>query len=499
MSLALKPLALGIGALISGMCVSHATDWRREVFYQIFPRSFRDSNGDRIGDLKGIESELPYLQRLGVTALLINPIVASRTYHNYFADDWYKVDPEFGTNSDFFHLIGAAHRRGMKVVLDAEFQYVADKHPWYKAWKQGTGNLLWPGGAYWPNLDAMWWDKQIIRFEPIDPLNPVARRGVLRAFRYWAAPGGNWRLGVDGFRLDHMMDDFEWKHVKTRLLSRFWTPILAGLRAAHPGLFFMGEQADWSSGANILAMRDMNAVFAFGLQSAILSLDPSKIGAALKGAIAATKAPKTQITFLENHDTERFASKVNGDPRVLRLGAALLLTQPFTPSIYYGQEIGMKGMKGDWKSDGNDIPDRLAMRWSSTLGARGTAVWYKGSGPWALPVYSKDHDGISVEEERGRSGSLLETYRRLIALRKREPALSSGALRVLAPRGPILCYERTAARRRVLVLANTGGKVASTRLADRVAHWLVKSDGVSVAGDVLRLPAYGYAILERGA
>ena len=119
-----------LAALVATSGFAKFSSWEDEVFYQIFPRSYRDSNGDGIGDFRGIEAGLPAIQKLGATAILINPIQKARVYHNYFADDWFDVDPTFGTLADVDHLVEAAHRARIKVVLDLEPQYVASGHPW---------------------------------------------------------------------------------------------------------------------------------------------------------------------------------------------------------------------------------------------------------------------------------------------------------------------------------------------------------------------------------
>ena len=128
------PALLAAAALFApGPAGATAAGFNDEVFYQIFTRSMRDSDGDREGDLKGIEQSLPYLERLGVTSILLTPIYPSPFYHNYFASDFEGVDPEFGTIDDYRSLVRAIHARGMKIYLDEEFQYVAYDHPWFKS------------------------------------------------------------------------------------------------------------------------------------------------------------------------------------------------------------------------------------------------------------------------------------------------------------------------------------------------------------------------------
>ena len=276
-----------------------------------------------------------------------------------------------------------------------------------------------------------------------------------RVFQFWAAQG------IDGFRIDHMMDDLDNKHVMTGLLANFWTPIEVAVRRGHPNMFFIGEQSDWGSEQqvqDIFTKTPTDALFAFPLKQALLSFDKPKIMAALATMSKVVPKNHTEFTFLENHDTERFAS-AEPDPRKQRLAAALLLLLKGTPSIYYGQELGMKGVQGHWGNDGNDIPVRLGYRWGATLADKRTPHWYSGTGPWANPVYSKDHDGISVAEEAGLPSSMLNCYRKLIHFRLSHPALRVGSQEVFHDNDAhLLSFRREAGKESILVFANLGGE-----------------------------------------
>ena len=225
-----------INRLVSALCLlcfschSMARSWEGEVVYQVFPRSFFDSNADHVGDLKGISAKLPYLQDLGVTCLLINPIFKAREYHNYFADDFFTVDPSLGTNEDFFRLIKQAHLRHMKVILDMEIQYVADRHPWLADVlinpQSKYRDYVWSKGSAFFDWDIHWWGGARFKIAAINPNLPAVKNYAKDIFRFWAAPNGNAANGVDGFRIDHMMDDLDNKHVMTSMLSN-WPNLLA--------------------------------------------------------------------------------------------------------------------------------------------------------------------------------------------------------------------------------------------------------------------------------
>lgn len=487
-----------LSAALLALTVSAAPtpSWEKEVVYQIFPRSFYDSDGDRIGDLKGIAAKLDYLKGLGVTAILLNPIVASRAYHNYFADDFFSVEPKYGTNRDFVDLMRKAHAKGLKVILDMETQYVADQHPWYVAVDADPISpyraFLWMEGSAFYHVPIHWWDGADIQIASVRSDNSDVQAYFQKVFRYWAAPGGKPADGVDGFRIDHMMDDLDDKGVDTNMFRTFWAPIEQAVRQVHPGAFFLAEQADWGFGQDHLTKGGVDAVFAFPLRFDFVSLDKKKLEATLAKTQEITPAGKTQFVFIENHDLDRFASVANGDPALLRLGAVFNLTVKGAPILYMGQELGMKGKAGKWNSDGNDIPRRLAFRWNRTLEAPGAAIWYRNSGPWWSTEYSRDGDGVSVEEEAPRPDSLLNFYRRLIALREKTPALREGDLRIVPVDNPnVLAFTRQAGDRKVTVVLNLSNQPQALPGALAAGRDLLGGPAEAAA-----LPAYGYRIAD---
>ena len=495
----------------------------REVFYKIFVRSFADSNGDRIGDLAGIERRLPYLQALGVTSLVLTPIVPSFYYHNYFASRFDAVDPAYGTQAAFRHLVTSLHRRGMKIYLDEEIQYVAEDHPW---WLESAGHpesrysqyLLYNGpgntaaeSGFLGNLTVTTYDGRPVHLAMVNLRSPAVQSYFESVLAGWVDPFGNQQFtaGVDGFRIDHMMDDLDKRGRLPNLLAGFWAPQFAKLRALNPALTIIAEQADWGFGDDLLQRGDVDLVYAFPLRAAIVSLNRDAVAKAIEDTAARTPAGKGQLIFIENHDTNRFASEVNGDPAKERLAAALNVLLKGAPLLYYGQELGMRGKRRDGGlSDGNDIPDREAFRWDATLGSPGTATWYRNSGPWWNERYSRDHDGISVAEQLRDPGSLLRYYQRLLALRRERFELREGDQHVIATDQPaVLAVTRSRARRTTLLLANFsaqavtvsaplegGGLHDGQTLPDLIGnHAAARVDGGKV---VATLPAYGVVLVS---
>ena len=486
---------------MASLAAAQTSSWEREVVYQIFPRSFYDSNGDHIGDLGGITQKLGYLRSLGFTAVLINPIFASRMYHNYFADDFLKVDPSLGTNREFFELVRQAHRRRMKVILDMEVQYVADLHPWFKAVerdpKSPVAEMIWMKGSKLFGDKLPGYDGQKIGFATLNPDSSMLKREVLKVFRYWADPDGNPSHGVDGFRIDHMMDDLDSQHVKTGMLKNFWLPIEQQIRHLNPSVLFLAEQSDWGFGADVFAKGKVDAVYAIPLRYAWMTFDKPKIEKALQATMAATPAGKTQFDFLENHDVERYASVVKRDPSLLRLGAVFNLTLKGTPLVYYGQELGMQGIQGKWGTDANDIPVRLAYRWTRKVGGAGSADFYRNSGPWARSGFTRDNDGVSVEEEIGKPDSLLSFYKRLVRLRQSNPALQSGSFALADTHSAhVLGYERVLGKLTVLVLLNLSDKSETVPLATSRRGWRDLWSGDRVSGPTATLGPHGFKIVE---
>ena len=450
-----------------------ASNLEKDVAYQIFVRSFSDSNSDHIGDLKGIEARLPYLKQLGVSLIILTPLYESDFYHNYFAKDFKKIDPRFGKEVDFFDLVRAAHKAGIKIVIDVEIQYVAEGHPWLETTYNHPGasdsdkiayldasNQHWTTG-FWNNESATGYDGRSLKIAMSDVYKARAYHEDL--FKYWMDPHGDHSLrdGIDGLRIDHMQDDLDSKGRLTHLFAGFWAPVLKDLRALNPKAVFIGEQAEWSEfGTDWFEKTTVEGVFGFKLHEAILSFNKSKLEAAIREKLTMTPKGASVLDFVELHDVNRFATEVKSDPGRLRVGAALAILLKGTPLIYYGQEIGMTGAHRDYgTTDGNDIGQREAMRWQADASAKGTADWYRNSGPWWDASSLKDPKAPNVADQEKDQASLLNTYRRLIALRQSTSALRTGSLRLVKTCSTeAIAFVRQKAQSRVRVTINLSDK-----------------------------------------
>ncbi|PZR28443.1 MAG: alpha-amylase [Citrobacter freundii] len=484
-----------------------------EVIYHVFQRSFFDSNGDGNGDLTGIKQKLDYLQDLGVTSILLTPLYLSDFYHNYFANDFEKIDPAYGSLDDYLALVREVHRRKMKIYQDVEMQYVTGKHKWFlDSYKNPSSPyskyLLYNDtrneSPYWffgiPEFTT--YDQSKEQIIVVNMKEEAVRDYTRKVLGYWIDPNGDGKFddGVDGFRLDHAMDDLDNAGKLTNLFAGFWAPLLQSLRGKNPAISIVAEQADWGSfGMEYLTKAKVDRVFAFRLKHAIESFDKSKI---MKAADSCFLHQSAQVVFIENHDTRRFATAVAHDPGKLRAGAAMNILLGGIPSLYYGQELGMSGTQLKGMTDGNDIPIREAFEWYRSASGPGMAFWYKNTGTWWDSSQVKPNDGISLEEQQSDKTSLFNYYKELIRLRKDNPALSEGQYRpVINKNANVLSFTRISGKQKLLVLINLSAASQTTSVDIKEKIKVTKIAGTSSfqqkpSGLDLDIQPYGYLIFQ---
>jgi len=443
-----------------------------EVIYHIFQRSFYDSNGDNHGDLNGIRQKLDYLQNLGVTAVLLTPLYDSPFYHNYFANDFKAIDPKYGTLQDYLALIKDLHKRGMKFYMDMETQYVTQGHDW---WVDGVGDLeskykdyiLYDDSAHRKpttivyGLDGLkGYDGVFKKITTVNLNSPKVLEYNYQLFKYWMDPNNDKHFddGVDGFRLDHAMDNLDNKGILPHLFQTFWSPLISKLRKVNPKINIVAEQSNWGSlGQDYFTKCNVDRVFGFRMAFAIRSFNKSQLVKAADSTFLLVSQGKQQIIFLENHDTPRFSFGVQGDIAKLKTGAALNLLLGGIPSIYYGQELGMTGNSAKFgATDANEIPNREAFEWYKKDKGPGMAFWYKQKGPWKDQFNNdKPNDGISLEEEMDDPNSLWYFYREMLSLRKANPVLIKGAYKTLANNNDqVFSFERSENGKRIVIAVN---------------------------------------------
>jgi len=398
------------------------------ILYEIFVRSFYDSDGDGIGDLAGITSQLDYLAELGITAIWLMPIHPSPSYHGYDVTDYFAIHPDYGTLEDMVALVDAAHARGIRVIMDYIVNHAADDHPIFQdAYanpdSQYADWFLWTNDAH-TNYRAFAGFRDMPEF---NHENPEVYDYVAEIARFWMDldGDGDYSDGVDGFRCDVAKD----------VPLKTWQALKQETRELNPEVFWLGEV--WERGAqNMLVWYDdaFDALFDYPLYHTIAnshdrSLDsmlagfqtPSLVNAIIKGEDNLFPAGYQIVRFLNNHDSHRVMSEVGMDWDRARTAATFYLTLPGTPMIYYGEEIGMLGEKGQ----GNPYWDeyrREPMDWYAAEEGAGMTTWFRPGNRYNAPA-----DGISVEEQDEAAGSLLNHYRRLTTLRHAHPALRGGA------------------------------------------------------------------------
>jgi alpha-amylase len=480
---------------------------QEEVIYHVFQRSFFDSNNDGHGDLEGMNQKLDYLQDLGVTSVLLTPLYVSDFYHNYFARDFEKIDPEYGTMDDYVALVKEIHKRKMKVYQDVEMQYVAGTHPWFQ---DSFGN---PGSEYTEYLlyedaenkkpfyfygvpEFTLYDNSKQQIIVVNMKSDKVKNYTEKVLQYWIDPNKDNKFddGVDGFRLDHMMDNLDNMNKLTNLFADFWTPVLAKLKTVNPKVRIIAEQANWASyGHDYLTKGAVDEVFAFRLAFAISKFDKTEIEKAADSTLLHNPNGKNQIVFLENHDTNRFASQDNLTLAQAKAAAAIQFLIGGIPAIYYGQEVGMKGKHEQFgMTDGNDIPIREAFDWYTSDG-KGMALWYKDSGPWWDKRSQKSDDGISLEEQKKDAQSLWYFYKSLMLLRQKYPELQTGIYGKVENSNPqILSFSRTL-NRQMIVAVNLSAEAQELNLS-QTGECVYGKENLQSIGDKVMISGYGAVV-----
>lgn len=448
----------------------------KEVVYHVFQRSFYDSNGDNIGDLKGLREKLDYLQDLGITSIQLLPLYQSVFYHNYFTDDFYKIDSTLGTMEDYISLVKEIHRRGMKVYMDMETQYVTEDHPWYKDsynnLKSSYSNfILWKDSAHTiPETIVMGltqlkgYNGVVKRLFTVNLKSKAVLAYNINLYSYWLDPNkdGNFDDGVDGFRFDHMMDNLDNKPQLTDLFKTFWVPLITAIKKVNPAIVNIAEQAEWNSWAvDYITKADVDRVYSFKLLGGIRSFNKRYLTLMSDSAFSIFPPGRHQLVFIENHDMPRFSTGVQKSLPKLKIGAALNLLIGGVPSVYYGQELGMSGA-GGWNkwgmTDANEIPEREAFEWYKADTGRGMAIWYKNSGPWWDSTNLKPNDGISLEEEKPDRHSIYNFYKKVIQIRKNNPVISTGKFETIGNNNDsVFSYQRFDSVNAIVVLINLSG------------------------------------------
>jgi alpha-glucosidase len=485
--------------------------WRSAVVYQIYPRSFADGNGDGIGDLAGLRARLDHLAWLGVDALWLSPIYPSpMADFGYDVADYCDVDPVFGSLAELDALVGEAHARGLRVILDWVPNHTSDRHPWFVesradrasprrdwyVWRDPAADGAPPNNwvaAFPPSTRAWTLDAAsgqyylhlFLREQPdLNWANPDVRRAMHAVLRFWLD------RGIDGFRMDviHLIgkdaalaDDpppfdrlphvIAHESAETHAHLREIRALLDGYpgeRMAVGEVVVVPEERVWTYYGQGDELH-----LAFNLPH---QLRTPWDAAAWRARIARTEAALSPrggwpAWVLSNHDNPRHRTRYGGSEARARAAAVLLLGLRGTPFLYAGEELGLE--------DAAIAPGR-AVDPGGRDGCRAPLPWtiapphgWTGAEPW-LPFVA-DAGERSVEAQRRDPASLLQLYRRLLVARRASPALRAGALRLVDAPDGVVAWERAAGGDRRLVLVNFGAEAARF---DAQGTLEVASDGV---------------------
>ena len=496
------------------------------VHYELFVRAFADSNNDGIGDLNGVTQKLDYLQDLGISAIWLMPVNPSPTYHKYDITDFYGIDPAYGTLADFGQLIEEAHKRGIAVLMDLVIHHTSIQHPWFREAAKGPENpyrafykWLTPTEIERQNLatrditadsnERSPWHYAPSRTGETDTQNAATekyygmfwsgmpdlnfdhqplREEIYRIARYWLT-----EIGVDGFRLDAARHLY--REAEEPKNHQFWEEFGQVVQTAKSGAYLVGEV--WTRPNKVAPyFRGLQANFNFDLALELEEIirqghDENDVMAFLHETQSAYNAVNDQFIdalILSNHDQNRIGSLLKGDVNKLKVAANLLLTLPGNPYLYYGEEIGMLGLKPDehlrepfiWNV-GKQDPDRA--RW---LHAR----------------YSTSRTVRPLAQQQNDPDSLFRHYKRLIAFRNNHPVLNDNRSRLQLSgirQKRIIAFGRHNEQGSVWVVQNLTNvpinvvlSAAEQAVYDVQFHTI---PGTYLAHITLTLPAFGLAVL----
>lgn len=450
--------------------------WNDRVFYEIFIRSFRDSDGDGIGDIQGIINRLDYLNDgdpktnddLGVTGIWLMPPFEAHSYHGYDVTNYYAVESDYGSAADMRRLVAEARRRGISVIVDMVINHTSNRHPWFVSSRLGEKDFadwyIWakedpgyrgPWGApAWHKLAGryyygVFWDGM----PDLNFQNAAVTGAIYDIAAYWLRD-----IGVDGFRLDAIKHIIEVGELQENTPeSRSWLAAFeAHLEAVKPKSFTVGEIFN---GPSFIVSRyiDEGAIdigFDFNLADKMISAAQRGTNRDIARAHrnAMRDYPMNQFaTFLTNHDQDRLANQLLLDTGRNKVAASLLLTGPGVPFMYYGEEIGMAGTKPDERL-------RTPMHWDGSRFAGFT----EGNSVWEPLQNAENVARANVAAQASNPDSLLSHYRELVHLRNSHSALRRGGISAVESSvREIYAFFRHDAEQTLLVVLNLSDEVIS--------------------------------------
>ena len=501
----------------------NVVEWPFGVKYEIFVMSYADGDGDGKGDFKGLTAKLDEIQELGVNGIWLMPIMPSDTYHKYHVTDYKNIDPDYGTIEDFKKFIDEAHKRNIKVITDFVINHTGNNHPWFL---EASRDERSPYRDYY-----VWADKDSIKdqlFKKVRTLdsdnirkwhppgndttkehyygyfnglcpdlnldNPAVRDEIVGIAKFWLQ-----EIKVDGFRMDAAKHIFPDERATDN--HNFWVWFKEEMEKIKPDVYLVGEV--WSDARDVAPyLQGLPSLFNFDLGYAIT--DVAKAGRDSIGLVRRYKEIRDfytsvtdkylDATFIKNHDQTRLLSELQGDINKNKVAAALLLTMPGTPYIYYGEELGMLGDKLSTYEDqfGPDAFVREPYVWDI---ARADVMQTS----WETPRYSTDETVVPYNQQQKDPGSLLNFYKKLITFRNSSRPLTYGDIQ---PAGThieeVVSFKRTYQNEEIMVLHNISDVEISVPLEEGFGEIVFSTVAeVNIDTEVIALPAFSTVILNR--
>jgi len=461
-------------------------DWyRHAIFYEVYVRSFQDSNGDGIGDFKGLTSRLDYLKDLGVDAIWLMPMYPTPFKDSgYDISDYEAINPDYGTMADFDEFLKQAHQRGIRVLADLVLNHTSDQHPWFLESRKDKTNskadwYIWSdtpsspdigcgtdnpkfGKSAW-QLDPVRGQYYFHRFYPEQPdlnyRNPEVVKATLDVARYWLDKG------VDGFRCDVIAFLYESANGCDFLPeTQDYIKKLRALLDQYPHRAMVAESTDFNTSGQYFGngqnMFHMAFDFAYGYfwQFPFAGGNAGAIKTAFQNAQDTYPPGAQDALVIGSHDVSRAYTTATGDETRARRAALIQMTMPGSPFIYYGEELSLRSGKQQLV-DSRDYA-RTPMLWDA-----GPGYGFTSGKPWI--AFGEDADKTNLAAEKSDPGSMYSWYQKLLALRRGRAVWGTGQLRLLEPdTGALLAYVRQDSRFEYLIAVNMTSDSQKATIAD---------------------------------
>ncbi|ULQ60947.1 alpha-amylase [Brucepastera parasyntrophica] len=485
------------------------------VYYCVFVRAFADSDGDGTGDFKGLTARLDYLNDgndntvsdLGITGIWLMPIFPSQSYHGYDVDDYYNVNPDYGTMEDFEIFLAEAEKRGISVIIDMTCNhssvytdwFIASKDPsspyrnWYRWADEGDprynlNQRIW-GHPLWNKVGNSYYSGLFVPSMPdFNLANPEVREEFKKISKFWMDKG------VDGFRFDAAGHVFNAAKIPAGESSEqqavaWWTELVGYIKTENPEAYTVGEVWEPPS-TRAVYMRGLDSSFHFDLGTKIIDAIRSGDGGqnnlanamyAVYERYAEENPNYTDAPFLTNHDQNRISGMLRGDVAQLKLAASLYILTEGVPFIYYGEEIGMMGAKPDEQI-------RTPMMWKAAGKDSLQTTWIDSK-------YNKNT--IPVDQQEKNKDSLLNYYKRVIRIKTAHPALYEGRMTPLATeRSEIISWVMESETEKAFVMHNLSPEAVVVDLPEGIDMSLIFTTypDIAVDGSAVTMPPRGSAV-----